>query len=79
MELRGKSVLLAGATGGLGQAIARRLRSEGCTLTLTGRREDVLQPLASEVDGQALVANLSISDDVDIVVANAGLPGNRSE
>jgi short-subunit dehydrogenase len=86
MELRGKSVLLTGATGGLGQAIARRLRAEGCTLTLTGRRDELLRPLASEVDGRALVADLSVSDDVqrvarecaevDILVANAGLPGN---
>ena len=42
MELRGRSVLVTGATGGLGQAIARRLRAEGCVLTLTGRRGDVL-------------------------------------
>ena len=86
MELRGKSVLITGATGGLGTAIARRLKAEGCTLTLTGRRADVLEPLAKEVDGRALVADLSLEDDVarvidecldvDILVANAGLPGN---
>jgi short-subunit dehydrogenase len=86
MDLRGKSVLLTGATGGLGQAIARRLRDEGCRLTLTGRRADVLGSLSSEVDGRAIPADLSNADDVDrvagecaevdILVANAGLPGN---
>jgi short-subunit dehydrogenase len=86
MELRGKSVLLTGATGGLGQAIARRLKVEGCRLILTGRRVDVLEALAAEVDGRALAADLSNSDDVDrvsrecgdvdVVVANAALPGN---
>jgi short-subunit dehydrogenase len=86
MELRGKSVLVTGATGGLGQAIARRLRAEGCELTLTGRRADLLEPLAKDVNGTALVADLSTSDDVDrvaaacaevdILVANAGVPGN---
>jgi short-subunit dehydrogenase len=85
MELRGRSVLVTGATGGLGQAIARRLRAEGCELTLTGRREDVLQALAGEVQGEALVADLASDDDVqrvvdgcgdvDILVANAGVPG----
>ncbi len=83
MELRGKSVLITGATGGLGQAIARRLHAEGCTLTLTGRRADALAPLASEVGGRAIEADLSNVDDhdrvakedVDILVANAALPG----
>jgi short-subunit dehydrogenase len=85
MEIRGRSALVTGATGGLGQAIARRLRAEGCSLTLTGRRADVLEELATEVSGRALVADLSKADDVDrvarecadvdIVVANAGLPG----
>ena len=85
MELRGRSVLLTGATGGLGQAVARRLRDEGCELTLTGRREDVLDALAQEVRGRVVVADLSqgpelqrvveAAADVDILVANAGVPG----
>jgi short-subunit dehydrogenase len=85
MELDGKSVLITGATGGLGHAIARRLRAQGCTLTLTGRRADVLEPLATEVNGLALAADLSDPADVtrvadqcagvDVLVANAGLPG----
>ena len=76
--------MVTGATGGLGQAIARRLRAEGCTLTLTGRRADVLDTIAAEVEGRALVADLSKADDVDrvarecagvdVLVANAGLP-----
>jgi short-subunit dehydrogenase len=86
MELRERKVLVTGATGGLGQAIARRLRAEGCALTLTGRRADVLDTIAAEVGGRALVADLSKADDVDrvarecadvdVLVANAGLPGN---
>jgi short-subunit dehydrogenase len=85
MELHGRSVLVTGATGGLGQAIARRLRAEGCQLTLTGRRGDVLDSLADELEGRAVVADLAsrgdlrrlvdAAQDVDILVANAGVPG----
>src|SRR4051794_30615287 len=86
MNLAGASVLLTGATGGLGQAIARALAARGASLTLTGRRVDVLEPLAAEVAGRALASDLSAPDaparlleeagDVDVLVANAGLPGS---
>src|SRR3954462_15380169 len=53
MDLRGRTVLLTGATGGLGHAIARELARRGSSLILTGRRVDVLEPLAEEVGGRA--------------------------
>jgi short-subunit dehydrogenase len=86
MELRGSSVLLTGATGGIGHAIARRLHREGASLTLTGRRVDVLEPLAAEVAGRATAVDLSDraavdrlleeAADVDVLVANAALPAS---
>jgi len=44
--MQGTSVLVAGATGGLGSAIATNLASRGATLTLVSRSEDRLQALA---------------------------------
>lgn len=86
MNIAGRTVLLTGATGGLGNAIARALAAEGATLVMTGRRTDVLEPLAEELGGRALAADLAdraavsklIDDagDVDILVANAGLPAD---
>jgi len=86
MELNGSSVLLTGATGGIGHAIARALRAEGASLLLTGRRTDVLEPLAAEVGGTATAVDLSDraavealieqAADVDILVANAALPAS---
>jgi short-subunit dehydrogenase len=86
MELRGSSVLLTGATGGIGHAIARRLHAAGASLLLTGRRLDVLEPLAAEIGGRATPVDLSdraavdrlLADagDVDILVANAALPAS---
>jgi short-subunit dehydrogenase len=78
-------VLLTGATGGIGAAIARALAARGATLVLSGRRTDVLEPLAQEVGGTAIACDLSRRDEVqrlletagevDVLVANAGLPG----
>jgi short-subunit dehydrogenase len=86
VKLAGARVLLTGASGGLGQAIARALAARGATLALTGRRTDVLEPLAAEIGGRAIAADLSLPDaparllaeagDVDVLVANAGLPGS---
>jgi uncharacterized protein len=86
MELRGRTVLVTGATGGLGTAIARALTARGAVPVLTGRRSDVLEPLASEIGGRAIAADLSLAadvdrllaeaGDVDVLVANAGLPGS---
>jgi short-subunit dehydrogenase len=83
-------VLLTGATGGLGHAIARELHGRGAQLILTGRRSHELQALASELgsdrgSARALAADLGergaverlLEDagEVDILVANAALPG----
>jgi uncharacterized protein len=86
MEISGATVLLTGATGGLGQAIARALSAKGAQLILTGRRIDVLEPLASELGARALAVDLSEASEVDrllseageldILVANAALPAS---
>jgi len=86
VQISGSTVLLTGATGGIGQAIARALKARGATLILTGRRADVLEPLAAETGGRALAVDLSErsevarliaeAGDVDILVANAALPAS---
>jgi uncharacterized protein len=78
-------VLLTGATGGLGQAIARKLAERGAILLLSGRRADALRPLADELGAEYVVCDLAdraqlddlivLAADVDVLVANAGLPG----
>ena len=45
MELEGKRVLLSGATGGLGNAIAQELAENGENLVLSSRREQELGEL----------------------------------
>jgi short-subunit dehydrogenase len=85
VNLYGAKVLLTGATGGIGHAIARALRARGAELILTGRRTDVLADLAAEVGGTTIACDLSDATaltklmaevgDIDVLVANAALPG----
>ncbi len=89
MELAGKTVLLTGATGGLGRAIAVALAERGAKLILSGRRQTDLDELALGLPGgphRTVVADLAeegealrlleATGDVDVLVANAGLPGS---
>lgn len=86
MNLAGSGVLLTGATGGLGHAIARALAARGARLVLSGRRTDVLESLRSELGARAVAADLADAEaigplladagDVDVLVANAALPGS---
>jgi short-subunit dehydrogenase len=86
MSLVSGKVLLTGATGGIGQAIASAFAARGAELLLSGRRADVLEPLAAELGGRALPCDLSDRDDVarllveagevDVLIANAALPAS---
>lgn len=86
MDLDGRTALVTGASGGLGQAIARALRARGASLVVSSRRADVLEALAAEVGGRAVVADLcdradvdrlaASCGDVDVLVANAGIPAD---
>jgi uncharacterized protein len=86
VQIEGSRVLLTGATGGLGQAIAKELSARGAHLLLTGRNEEILVTLADEVGGEPFPADLGRRDHVtelpgragrvDIFVHNAGLPGS---
>ncbi len=88
-DLTGKNALVTGATGGLGNAIARKLHAQGATVALSGTREAVLQELADELGERAHVLPCNLSDaaavdalpkqaaeamgSLDILVANAGI------
>jgi short-subunit dehydrogenase len=82
--LVGGSVLLTGASGGIGHAIAHAFAVRGARLVLTGRRIDELEQLAASVGGRSIACDLAVSEqleqlvaaagEVDVLVANAALP-----
>ena len=63
MELNNKVILLTGATGGIGCAVARRLADEGAHLMLVGRNTAALNQLAGQLPGnhQIIVADIVTS------------------
>jgi short-subunit dehydrogenase len=88
VSLAGGRVLLTGASGGIGHAIARAFAAQGAELILAGRRVDVLESLASELGARSITCDLAERDqlarliaqagEIDVLVANAALPATGS-
>jgi short-subunit dehydrogenase len=89
MELRDRTVLLTGATGGLGRSIAAALAERGARLILSSRKEPELNELAATLpgSGHAIVVSdlaepgaglslLEAAGELDVMVANAALPAS---
>jgi short-subunit dehydrogenase len=66
------TVLLTGASGGIGRAIARAVAPTAGELVLSGRRTEVLNPLASELDARVIACDLAAREDVERLVEQAG-------
>jgi 3-oxoacyl-[acyl-carrier protein] reductase len=87
--LAGKKVLVTGASGGIGGAIARSMHDQGATVALAGRNREALDALAAELGDRChvivgdlgdtasadamLAAASDAMDGIDVLVNNAGL------
>ena len=92
-DLSGKAALITGASGGIGNAIARALHDAGATVTLSGTRRDALDELAGSLGGRVHVipCNLAEAEEtaalagqaeaamgqLDVLVNNAGLTNDN--
>ncbi len=88
-DLKGKTALITGATGGIGGAIAKALHGQGATVGISGTRAERLEALASELGDRVFVLPCDLRDrpavvqlaktaeellgQVDIIVNNAGI------
>lgn len=72
-DLTSKTALVTGATGGIGESIARALHARGAVVALSGTRAEKLEALAADLGERVHVvpANLSDRDAVDALVPAA--------
>ena len=72
-DLNGKTALVTGATGGIGESIARALHEKGAEVILSGTRAEKLQALADDLGERAhvLAANLGDRASVDALAKDA--------
>lgn len=87
-NLAGKTALVTGATGGIGETMAKELAAQGAKVALSGTREEKLKEVAAGIEGSIILpANLGDKDaiqallkdaadqlgGVDILICNAGV------
>src|SRR6266567_1415288 len=88
-DLTGRKALVTGASGGIGEEIARLLHKQGATVGLHGTRVEKLETLAAELGDRVRLYPADLSDrqavkalgakaeaelgGVDILVNNAGI------
>ena len=88
-DLTGKTALVTGATGGIGEAIARALHGQGATVAISGTRREKLDALAAALATRVHVLACDLADkeavealvpaaetamgQLDILVNNAGI------
>jgi len=86
-ELDGQVALVTGGGRGIGASIARELAAAGARVAVSARSEDEVETVAREIDGLAVVADVSRREDVeamlrhveselgpiDFLAANAGI------
>lgn len=88
-NIKGKKVLITGATGGIGQAIAEIFSKNGAIVGLSGTKEEKLKDLAAKISGETHIFPCNLSDtnevealfekaettmgQVDILICNAGI------
>src|SRR3989442_9434451 len=72
-DLAGKKGLVTGASGGIGEAIARVLHRQGAAVAISGTRREALEALAGDLSERAhvLTCDLAAKDEVETLVPRA--------
>lgn len=62
MRFEGKTVVVTGAAGNLGSALARKFAAEGASVALFGHRREKVEALAKELNGNHLAIGVDLTD-----------------
>ncbi|MEM9584277.1 MAG: SDR family oxidoreductase [Pseudomonadota bacterium] len=73
--LKGRPILVTGATGGIGSATVRLLVDEGARVLASGRDEEKLSGLSQELGCETLPFDLTSEEDVDAALSGRELYG----
>ena len=73
-SLAGKTALVAGASRGIGLAIARAMAEAGAEVTLASRSQAVLEARAAEIGGRALAMDIADPASIEAAAAHIGTP-----
>ncbi|MEM9576034.1 MAG: SDR family oxidoreductase [Pseudomonadota bacterium] len=76
MGLKGKHALVTGGGTGIGLAIAQDLAAAGCQVTITGRRQEVLDAVARDMPGLFGMA-MDVRDEEDVIARTAAAVAAR--
>lgn len=79
MSTREPTVLITGASSGIGAAIARRFAKSGARVVLAARRRDRLDALAAELGDEAHAVALDVRDRAAVEAAVSSLPKRFAE
>ncbi len=69
--LKSRRIIIAGATGGIGSAVARMLGAEGASLAISGRDGKKIESLRRELEGAGVKAFAGVMDATDDAAAGA--------
>jgi 3-oxoacyl-[acyl-carrier protein] reductase len=87
-DLTGRTALVTGASGGIGEAIARQLHAQGASVIIAGRRREALDALAEALGARVrvevaelaepdaaerLITGAEAGGALDVLINNAGL------
>lgn len=77
LGLEGKTAVITGAGGGIGQALARAFAGQGARVVLIDRTLDRTQPLADELgnDALALACDLSRPEEIEAAAGRVNVQG----
>ena len=71
MRVEGKSIIVTGAGGGIGEGIARRLASEGAAVIVNDINAAPGEKVAADINGLAIQCDVSSGDSMQSAIEQA--------